>query len=41
MIDARILLRTESITGYGFDNPFFGRWVTTETLGDLGAPPPA
>ena len=43
MIDAGILLRTESITGYGygFDNPFFGRWVATETLGDLGAPPPA
>jgi hypothetical protein len=38
MIDAGILLRAGSPTGYEFDNPFFGRWVETETLGDLGAP---
>lgn len=41
LIDAGILLRAESLTGYRFDNPFFGRWVTSETLGDLGAPAPA
>lgn len=41
LIDSGILLRAESLTGYGFDNPFFGRWVRTETLGDLGAPAPA
>lgn len=38
MIDSGILVRAESTSGYAFDNPFFGRWVATETLGDLGAP---
>jgi hypothetical protein len=35
------LVRAESRTGYGFENPFFGRWVELETLGDLGAALPA
>jgi hypothetical protein len=35
------LVRAETKTGYGFENPFFGRWVELETLGDLGAALPA
>lgn len=38
MIGAGLLVRSETVTGYTFENPFFGRWVATETLGDLGAP---
>lgn len=37
LIESGILIRTDSATGYAFDNPFFGRWVAMETLGDLGA----
>ena len=37
LIDSAVLLKAESRTGYAFDNPFFGRWVEMETLGDLGA----
>ena len=37
LIDSGILIRMDTTTGYTFDNPFFGRWVAVETLGDLGA----
>lgn len=37
LIDAGVLIKAESHTGYGFENPFFGRWVKRETMGDLGA----
>lgn len=30
------LIRAESRTGYGFENPFFREWVRATTLGDLG-----
>lgn len=39
MIDAGVLIKSASTTGYTFENPFFCRWVQRETLGDLGAPP--
>lgn len=37
LIDAGVLIKAESNTGYGFENPFFRRWVKRETVGDLGA----
>ena len=37
LIDAGLLVRASSSTGYGFENPFFGRWVSRETMADLGA----
>jgi RecA/RadA recombinase len=40
MIDAGVLVKAESNTGYTFENPFFRLWVRQETLGDLGAPAP-
>ena len=36
MVESGILVKVENASGYAFDNPFFGRWVVTETLGDLG-----
>ena len=41
LVEAGHLIRMESKTGYGFENPFFGRWVERETLGDLGASLPS
>jgi hypothetical protein len=41
LIEDGHLVRAETQTGYGFENPFFGRWVELETLGDLGAALPA
>lgn len=39
MIDADVLIKSSSNTGYTFENPFFCHWVSQETIGDLGAPP--
>jgi RecA/RadA recombinase len=36
LIQAGFLVKAESKTGYGFENPFFGHWVRRETLADLG-----
>jgi len=36
MIDAGLLVKSSSHTGYSFENPFFCRWVQQETMGDLG-----
>jgi RecA/RadA recombinase len=38
LVDSGSLLKAESNTGYVFDSPFFGRWVFTAALGDLGLP---
>lgn len=37
MIENGHLVKSSSHTGYSFEDPFFGRWVAAETLGDLGA----
>lgn len=37
MIQAGLLIKSDTATGYAFDNPFFSRWVQVETLPDLGA----
>jgi RecA/RadA recombinase len=37
MVGDGILIKSPRVAGYSFDNPFFARWVVTETLGDLGA----
>ena len=36
LMDAGRLVRADTRSGYGFDNPFFREWVRTTTLGDLG-----
>lgn len=36
LVESGVLLRTATATGYGFDNPYFGRWVAMNTLGDIG-----
>jgi len=38
MVEAGVLLKASSPSGYGFENPFFRRWVQRATIGDLGAP---
>ena len=40
LIDAGILEKAPTATGYTYDNPFFRRWVAVHTLGDLGLPTP-
>jgi hypothetical protein len=37
MIEAGLMVKSPSRTGYGFENPFFRRWVRRETMADLGA----
>lgn len=41
LIDDGHLLKSSDKANYGFENPFFRRWVLVETLGDLGAAGPA
>ncbi len=40
MIEAGFLVKSPTRTGYGFENPFFSRWVRRETMADLGAAVP-
>jgi hypothetical protein len=40
LIDAGFLVKSPTRTGYGFENPFFSRWVRRETMADLGAAVP-
>lgn len=37
MIEAGHLVRSDAAVGYGFDSPFFRRWILLQTMGDLGA----
>ena len=40
LIDSGFLLRAQTPTTYGFDNPFLRRWVEVSTLGDIGLATP-
>jgi DNA-binding transcriptional ArsR family regulator len=39
LVEHEVLSRTDE-GRYGFDDPFFRRWVQLNTLGDLGLPVP-
>ncbi len=41
MIEAGLMVKSITRTGYGFENPFFRRWVRRETMADLGASVPS
>jgi hypothetical protein len=37
LIDQGHLVRQVGESGYGYESPFFRRWVEREAMGDLGA----
>jgi hypothetical protein len=39
LVNAGHLLKSETASGYAFDNPFFRRWVQVNTLADVGVRP--